>query len=67
MYIPHLFGITKAGRLQTVKEDSKTEVWLLEQVLPTFIRVINEHNSDGEVVKAYLEAIERHKDWNGLS
>jgi len=67
LYTPHLLGITKAGRLQTVKEDNKTQIWLLEQVLPTFIRVINEHNSDGEVVKAYLEAIERHKDWNGLS
>lgn len=67
MYIPHLLGITKAGRLQTVKEDNKTEVWLLEQVLPTFTRVINEHGSSGEVARAFYEAVERHKDWNGLS
>jgi hypothetical protein len=67
MYIPHMFGIFAAPKLQTIKEDNKTEKWLLKQVLPTFIRIINEHGSNGEVARAYLEAIERHKDWNGLS
>ena len=66
MFVPSLHGITPAGRLKTVKEDNKTEKWLMEQVLPTFIRVINEHNSNGEVAKAFYEAIERHHDWNGL-
>jgi hypothetical protein len=66
MYVPSLHGIAPAGRLKVVKEDNKTEKWLLEQVLPTFTRVINEHNSNGEVAKAFLETIERHKDWNGL-
>lgn len=67
MFVPSLHGIIPAGRLKTVKEDNKTEKWLMEQVLPAFIRVINEHNSNGEVAKAFFEAIEHHKDWNGLS
>jgi hypothetical protein len=67
MYTPHMFGIFAAPKLQTIKEDNKTELWLLDQVLPTFTRIINEHGNSGEVARAFYEAIERHKDWNGLS
>jgi hypothetical protein len=43
--------------------DSKTTEWLLESVLPAFTREINDHQSDGEVLRRFKQVIELAEKW----
>lgn len=42
---------------RAVRAETKTERWLMSQVLPSFVRHINEHGTDGRVLSAFADAI----------
>ena len=58
LFSPCLNGVrplTERIKIETSSE--KTERWLLQDVLPTFTKAINNHESDGRLLDAYLDAI----------
>lgn len=66
VYLPSLEYFPKASKPKILVSASKTEKWLLDTVLPTFTRVINDHASDSEVLQAYQDAINLFYKRNGL-
>ena len=58
VFEPHIeFGnpVGKMAHVETPME--KTEQWLIKQVLPSFIRHINDHSNSGMVLDLYSQAI----------
>lgn len=55
-FLPPLHGIKPHDAKNEAKAESKTNKWLLTQVLPTFERVINSHDG-GEVAQEFLRTL----------
>jgi len=56
----HLLGnVAKSAKVrQKVKEDVTAD-WLIDKVLPTFARIILDHDHDGRVLMAYQEVMDK--------
>lgn len=64
VFEPALIGTGVANpKIKLKQKEDKTADWLVEQVLPTFTRMIADHDSDGRVLDAYKKAIERQENY----
>lgn len=52
-------GAPVAARVRLKDRSDKTGDWLVDKVLPTLIRIISEHDTDGRVLTAYADAIKK--------
>jgi hypothetical protein len=46
---------------RTVKQEPKTKRWLMDTVLPSFARYINQHDADGQVQAAYEQILRMNR------
>lgn len=52
-----LDGVPRHITVSRETSDERTKKWLLTSVLPSFTRIINNHDDDGRVVRAFQDAI----------
>lgn len=52
-------GAPIAAKVRLKDRSDKTAEWLIDKVLPTFIRIIADHDHDGEVLTTYQDAIQK--------
>jgi hypothetical protein len=59
---PHLHGETAVASVQLKKQADKTAEWLIDKVLPTFARIILDHDHNGDVFAAFAEVMEKKRN-----
>jgi len=52
-------GAPAAARVKLKQKEDKTADWLIDKILPTFVRIIADHDHNGQVLNAYAEAIDK--------
>jgi hypothetical protein len=52
-------GAPISARVQIKQQHHKTQEWLLDKILPTFARIILDHDSDGAVYEAFAKVMEK--------
>ena len=64
MYMQYLEGEFKHISVKRQSSDERTEHWLLTAVLPSFVRIINSHGSNGEVAHRFQKALDDVDNFN---
>jgi hypothetical protein len=54
---PYFYGHPETVYVTDKTDKERQQAWLLEQVLPTFKRHINDHDSDGVVAHMFYKAL----------
>ena len=63
-FVPALIeGRAVTEKIRVESSHEKTSRWLLEQCLPSFSRIINDHDGDGRVLEAFQDAINKAHFW----
>lgn len=63
LFSDHLYGENPANvRLKINSSLEKTEKWLINQVLPSFKRAINDHDASGHVLDVFGDVIQKYLD-----